>query len=147
LRKSRRIPTGRPSPTAKGTPLALGSDGEQLLYDTTELEVSSGELVTLTFQNNSTAVQHNWVLVDGGTAIADEINALALEVSADLRDASQALPPPDTAGLLVSSPMLDPGGSITFSFNAPTEPGTYLYLCTFPAHYQAGMFGELIVTE
>ena len=37
------------------------------------------------------------------------------------------------------------GETVKVTFNAPKEPGEYLYLCTFPGHYLAGMKGLLVV--
>ena len=41
--------------------------------------------------------------------------------------------------------LLGPRKSGEADFNAPTTPGDYPFLCTFPAHYQAGMRGTLTV--
>ena len=41
--------------------------------------------------------------------------------------------------------LLGPRKSGEVEFKAPTTPGDYPYLCTFPAHYQAGMKGVLTV--
>jgi azurin len=37
------------------------------------------------------------------------------------------------------------GETVKVTFNAPKEPGEYLYICTFPGHYMAGMKGTLVV--
>ena len=42
--------------------------------------------------------------------------------------------------------LLQPGGSDTIYFNAPTQPGVYEYVCTFPGHWQV-MWGQLVVTK
>ena len=41
--------------------------------------------------------------------------------------------------------LLGPRKSGEADFKAPATPGVYPYLCTFPAHYQAGMRGFLTV--
>ena len=38
-----------------------------------------------------------------------------------------------------------PSSSSALRRHAPTAPGDYVYLCTFPAHYQVGMHGTLTV--
>ena len=35
--------------------------------------------------------------------------------------------------------------TVEVTFDAPTEPGEYVYLCSFPGHYAAGMKGLLVV--
>ena len=41
--------------------------------------------------------------------------------------------------------LLGPRKSGEVEFKAPTVPGDYVFLCTFPAHFQAGMKGVLTV--
>src|SRR5258708_5440536 len=49
------------------TTLNIGSVGETMSYDKNDLTVKSGEQITLNFKNNSTTLQHNWVLTKPGT--------------------------------------------------------------------------------
>ena len=42
--------------------------------------------------------------------------------------------------------LLGPGESDTIEFKAPPV-GEYTYLCTFPAHYQSGMKGKMLVKD
>lgn len=136
-------PLGPALATGSGQALASGSAGEQLAFDNTSLTVPNG-LVTLTFKNNSSAVQHNWVLVDGGDDVAAAVNDAALKQSSAARNPAAAVPSADTPGLLVATQQLNPGEEVTFTFQTP-GPGTYKFLCTFPGHYQAGMAGDLTV--
>ncbi len=39
----------------------------------------------------------------------------------------------------------DPGQTATKTFQAPTTPGTYQYVCDIAGHKEAGMVGQLIV--
>jgi len=140
------IPTEAVGPalaTGSGEAASLGSDGELLAFDQTSLSVPSG-LVTLNFVNNSSAVQHNWVLVEGDATVAAAVNDAAQQQSSAARNAAAAVPLGDTPGLLVGTPMVDPGASYSVTFETP-GPGTYIYICTFPGHYIAGMVGELVV--
>ncbi|GIV94640.1 MAG: hypothetical protein KatS3mg056_3349 [Chloroflexus sp.] len=50
--------------------IEIGSKGEELAFDKTELTVSAGQTVTIRFKNNSAVQQHNWILVKGGEAEA-----------------------------------------------------------------------------
>ena len=47
--------------------------------------------------------------------------------------------------LLAATKLLGPAEQDTVTFNAPTAPGRYVFLCSFPGHYQVGMHGVLIV--
>lgn len=136
-------PLGPALASGSGEAVTIGSDGDLLAFDQTEVTVPNG-LVTLTFQNNATAVQHNWVLVDGGDDVAATVNDAAQAQVRVTRNAAGAVPPADTQGLLVATQMLDAGGNVTFTFETP-GPGSYEFICTFPGHYLAGMKGNLVV--
>jgi len=49
------------------------------------------------------------------------------------------------AQMIVHSKSLGPREKDTIEFTAPTEPGEYDFLCTFPGHYLIGMKGVLVV--
>ncbi|MCX7789463.1 MAG: plastocyanin/azurin family copper-binding protein [Chloroflexaceae bacterium] len=136
-------PLGPALVSGTGTPIEIGTDAALLVFDQQEVRVPNGP-VTLTFKNLATAVQHNWVLVQGGDDVASAVNDAAQAQVRVTRNAAGAVPPADTPGLLVAAPMLDPGESVTFTFQPP-GPGTYEFICTFPGHYVAGMKGVLVV--
>ena len=46
--------------------------------------------------------------------------------------------------MLVYTDIVGPQDQFTISFRAPTAPGRYPYLCTFPGHWMV-MNGEMIV--
>lgn len=136
-------PLGPALASGSGEAIAIGSDGDLLAFDQTEVTVPNG-LVTLTFSNNATAVQHNWVLVDGDDAVATTVNDAAQAQVQATRNAAGAVPPADTAGLLVATQMLNAGDAVEVTFETP-GPGSYQFICTFPGHYLAGMVGNLVV--
>ena len=45
----------------------------------------------------------------------------------------------------MATKLLGPKQTDTITFNAPSEPGEYPYICSFPAHLMAGMKGVLVV--
>lgn len=49
-------------------------------------------------------------------------------------------------GLDIGTDTIQAGNTTTISFT-PEEPGTYDIVCTVPGHSQAGMTGDLVVTE
>lgn len=137
-------PLGPALASGTGEVLTISSDGDLLKFTPVTLTARANTVYTLTFNNTATAVQHNWVLVNGDTSVADAVNNAAQAQQQATRNILGAVPPADTAGLLVATQMLNAGESATVSFTAP-GPGTYLFICTFPGHYLAGMQGELVV--
>jgi azurin len=123
---------------ASSATVNIGSAGENLAYDQTALTVPAGQQITVTFKNNSTAQQHNWVLVNGGEDVAATVDEEA--VNAGPPDYM----PADKANIVAGTKMLQPGGSETVTFTAPAA-GTYTFICTYPAHYAGGMKGTLTV--
>src|SRR4030095_13020207 len=51
---------------------------------------------------------------------------------------------PDSPKVLFATKMLDGGQTAKLAFTAPTEPGEYSYLCTYPGHWRR-MVGTLAV--
>ena len=126
---------GSTSGGASGT-LEVSADGENLAFKPAALTGKAGGQITVTFKNASTAQQHNWVLVSGGDDVAATVDEEAVNVGAP-----DYLP---TTNVVGGSKMLQPGASATVTFTAPAA-GKYVYLCTFPGHYAAGMKGELTI--
>ena len=51
---------------------------------------------------------------------------------------------PDPPKMLKSTKLLAEGKSETLKITVPSKPGEYLYICTFPGHWQT-MHGTMIV--
>ena len=85
------------------------------------------------------AMAHNFVLLKPGT---NELKFL--EAGAMFRD-TDFISPKLMANVLAKTTMAGPGETVQAVFSAPTKPGSYAYICTFPGHFQAGMKGVLIV--
>jgi uncharacterized cupredoxin-like copper-binding protein len=47
------------------------------------------------------------------------------------------------AGAIGEIPEQEPGRRVSHTFNL--KPGKYVYICNVPGHYQAGMYGTLVV--
>lgn len=120
--------------------LEIASDGNNLAFDKSTVTATAGQLVELSFHNVSTTFQHNWVLVAGGEAVADQVNQAATAAGAD----SEYIPA-DTTQILAHTKLTARGESETITFTAPATAGEYMYLCTFPGHYLAGMKGIFVV--
>ena len=123
------------------TKLALGSQGDELSYDTSLLTAPAGATLELTFTNHSRHHQHNWVLVNGGQAAAEELYAAALAAGA-----AQDWLPPGHALVVAHTNLVASGARAIITFEAPPQAGDYIYLCTYPGHYLAGMRGTLTLT-
>ncbi len=117
--------------------LAIATEGDTLKFDHSQLEAKAGSTVTVVFQTASTALQHNWVLVQPGTK--DEVAAAGTGAGP-----GAGWIPQDDDRVLAKSGLLDPGASQSFEFTVPAA-GTYQFVCTFPGH-NFTMFGDFIAT-
>jgi len=104
----------------------IGSVAETMAYDKTEISVPAGQDITLTFKNNSTTLQHNWVLTQPGK---DNDVGLA-GIKAGLAKGFV----PDDPAVLAHTKLVDAGGSDTITFKAPPA-GDYPYICTNAGHH------------
>jgi azurin len=122
--------------------LTLAPVGNQMKFEQTEFTVKAGTEVTLTFNNTATsaAMEHNVVLLaDNTTKTIDRVGQAALSA------ASSAYVPEDDA-VLAATDLAKPGETVTLTFTAPSAPGEYAYVCTFPGHY-AMMQGTMRVVK
>lgn len=113
---------------------------KNLTFDATELRVSSGESLRLTFKNPD-AVPHNWALLRPGTLqeVGQQVNKLIADPEAAAHHYV-----PKTDNVLAYTDVVEPYSTFTIYFRAPETPGRYPYLCTFPGHWMV-MNGTLIV--
>jgi azurin len=121
--------------------LEVACDGNNLAFAPATLTAPAGQAVQVKFNNVSTTFEHNWVLVAGGVEVADQVNQTATAAGPD-----QDYIPADTSQILAHTNLTPRGESDTVTFTTPTKAGEYVYLCTFPGHYLAGMRGTFLVT-
>ena len=114
-----------------------------MVFSVTSIEAKAGEELKVVFSNNGTAPKevmgHNWVLLKKGSDLA------AFATAAMVAKDTDYIPPALKDQVIAHSEVLGPRKSAEVTFKAPTEPGEYPYLCSFPAHFQIGMKGVLIV--
>lgn len=110
-----------------------------LKYDQEIITVKAGSRVKLTFANNDD-MPHNLLIVQNGTSNAVGEAAIKLGLKGNEMGYIPNLP-----SVLFHTKLIEPGGSDTIYFVAPTKPGTYTYVCTYPGHYMS-MKGTLQVT-
>lgn len=136
-------PSTPPAGTAASPREVDLSAGDTMKYDVTEIDAKPGEYLTVVLTNAGTlpanVMAHNWVLLKAGTDVA------SFDAAAAAAKATDYLPTSLEGDVLARIPLQGPRKSGQVTFQAPTAPGDYDYLCTFPAHYQAGMHGVLKV--
>jgi putative membrane-bound dehydrogenase-like protein len=130
------------APQAPDVVLRLTAVPGQLKFDLTELTVAPGQLVEIVYSNPD-AMQHNFVL--GAAGALDVLGAAADTLSQSPAGLAQQYIP-DIPQVLFSTKLVEPGQTVTFQFRAPSDPGRYPYLCTFPAHWRV-MNGILNVVQ
>ncbi|MCG8352794.1 MAG: plastocyanin/azurin family copper-binding protein [Chloroflexales bacterium] len=129
---------GEPSTDGGGSAnLELTADEITFEYDKTSLTATAGQEVTLTL-NNPAAIEHNWVLVNGGEDVAQAVNDAGIVVGVDA-----GYIPEDQSQIIAFTELAQPGDSASVTFTAPAA-GTYMYLCTVPGHFVT-MKGTLTV--
>jgi putative heme-binding domain-containing protein len=132
-----------PNPWAKrladARPVTIAA-GPNLSYTVRDLRARPGEALALSFRNPD-AVPHNWVLVKPGalSRVGDLANRLVADPDAFVRHYV-----PESDDVLVWTSVAEPGATQTIHFTAPSAPGRYPFLCTFPGHWMV-MNGELVV--
>ncbi|MEQ8766923.1 MAG: hypothetical protein RL885_23620 [Planctomycetota bacterium] len=119
--------------------VTIGSEGDALLYDVRRFTVEAESLVRLTLVNSSSPAKgmlHNWLLVMPGTE--DAVAAQGL-VAGYYRSWV-----PESEDVLASGRALKAGERELIEFRAPSQAGSYPYLCTIPGHAQT-MRGVMLV--
>ncbi len=117
----------------------IATVGNTMAYDTTSFSVKAGQKVHVVLKNNgdSPAMTHNFVLVKPGTEAAVAADGTAAGPAGNYVKAGDP-------NVLASTPIANPRATVEVTFTAPSEPGTYPYICTFPGHFQT-MKGTLTV--
>ncbi len=117
--------------------------GDDMKFTVTRIEAAPGEAITLTLHNvgraPKAAMGHNWVL------LTSDADARAYSMSAMSAISTEYLPAAKSAQVIAHTRLLGPGESDKITFNAPSEPGRYPFVCSFPGHFLNGMGGVLIV--
>jgi azurin len=99
-----------------------------LKFDVEKLVVKPGAKIKLTFNNNDD-MTHNLVITTPGDAV--EVGNMAIKLGLDGTKMSYI---PKTDKVLYHTKLLQPGSEETIYFTAPTKPGEYTIVCTYPGH-------------
>jgi azurin len=131
-------PAAAPGPRV----VALTAD-DTMKYSVTAIPAAPGEDLQVALTNLGSlpkeSMAHNWVLLKAGA------DAGAFSIAAISAKDTGYLPPALQDEVLAQIPMQGPHQTGEVEFKAPVTAGDYVYLCTFPAHYQVGMKGVLTV--
>ena len=65
---------------------------------------------------------------------AEKVGALSNKLVSDPQGFAQHYVP-DVPEVLAYTDMVNPGKEFSIHFDAPSKPGDYPYLCTFPGHW------------
>jgi len=127
--------------------ITITADKVQFLYDVKEFTVKAGTTVKITLVNPADSVTrqpHNILIVKPGTKDAVGMAANAGMTDPEFLTTKQAVPESDD--ILFHSELIQAGEQTVLEFEAPSEPGDYPYLCTYPGHW-AIMNGVMHVVE
>jgi putative heme-binding domain-containing protein len=122
--------------------IRLGTVVDQMLFDKDRLVVKAGRPVEIVFENPD-LMPHNFVVTQPGAL--EEVGLLA-ESSATQPGALERNYVPRSKKILLASRLLQPRESQKIGFTAPSNPGVYPYVCTYPGHWRR-MFGALYAVE
>jgi putative heme-binding domain-containing protein len=122
--------------------LRLGTVTDQMLFDKERLAVRAGRPVEIVFENTD-LMPHNFVVTQPGAL--EEIGNLA-EAQATQPGAVQRHYVPDSPRVLLAGQLLQPRQTQVLRWTAPSRPGVYPFVCTYPGHWRR-MHGALYVVE
>ena len=131
------------TPVHDGRPIEI-TGNDTMKFSVTEITARPGEKLSVTLVNSGStpkfSMGHNWVLVSAGIDIQHFLVTSAESVTTEYV-------PREALGeqVIAATRLLGPNERDTVTFTAPTTPGRYEFLCSFPGHYQVGMRGVLIV--
>jgi azurin len=117
------------SDTPELTTVRIGAIPEKMKYDLAEFSVKANKSIKLIFSNPD-FMPHNLVMVNPGKA--DEVGQAAINLGAAGFDVGFV---PKNNEILWASKLIDHKGEQVIEFKAPTKPGDYQYVCTFPGHH------------
>lgn len=136
--------SGSPAPAASGDTVAVTLEAnDQMKFDKSLIEAKPGQKVQVTLRNVGTmpkvSMGHNFVVLDGKVAPEAFIEASSMQM------ANEHIAPELVEHVIAHTKLLGPGEFDTITFTAPTTPGDYPFLCSFPGHFAIGMKGVFSV--
>ncbi len=120
--------------------IRIGTVFEKMSYDKDVVVVRAGKPVEFVLENTD-LMPHNFVIVRPGSL---EEMGLYSEANAQKPEFAIRQFVPNSDKVLAGSKLMQPRESQRLSFNVPSEPGVYPYVCTYPGHWRR-MYGALYV--
>jgi putative heme-binding domain-containing protein len=115
---------------------------EEMRYDIPYFVVEAGKSVQIVLENHD-LMPHNLVITV--PEALKEVAQLGLQVGPN--NGWNGMPyVPESDKVLHATQMVLSDQQITLTFDAPTEPGEYPYVCTFPQHWYR-MYGVMVVVN
>src|SRR5699024_110700 len=112
---------------------------DNMTFSVESITVKPGEEITVKLTNNTdmpaAAMSHNFVL------LKNDADPEAFDEAAQGAKDNDYIPQSKKDEIIAHTGLVAGGETDSVTFNAPDEPGEYLYICTFPGHFQAGMKG------
>lgn len=133
--------TAKPA-AGKGTVIVISVLAEMMQYDKKTITVKAGQKVVLQLENPD-GMQHNLVITKPGAM--DKVGLAADDLARDPKGAEKNYVP-TLPEVLFATKLLDPQETATLNFTAPSEPGDYPFMCTFPGHWRI-MRGVMTVVK
>ncbi|MCC5789808.1 MAG: cupredoxin domain-containing protein [Opitutales bacterium] len=136
---------GEPAPggdPAEAVTSVTITGNDQMQFEPTRFVVPAGEEITLTFQNigqmPKETMGHNLAIIRG-------LTPMAFSSVSQQHPENEYIAPEFEDRVIAATQVLGPGEEETIVFTAPTEPGEYPFVCSFPTHTGAGMHGIMVV--
>jgi putative membrane-bound dehydrogenase-like protein len=115
---------------------------EEMRYDTPYFAVEAGRPVQLVLRNED-LMPHNLVITSPGALRDVAMLAATMPSAADRKGLAYV---PKTEQVLFGTRLVDSHRQDVLTFTAPSEPGEYPYVCTFPNHWMR-MYGVMVVVS
>lgn len=116
---------------------------DQMRFSVENIEATPGQKITVKLTNDSkfpaAAMSHNFVL------LKQSADAEAVDKASVTHRENDYIAPEMKDKIIAHTGLAGGGQTVQVTFNAPKKPGKYIYICTFPGHFNAGMKGTITV--
>ena len=105
---------------------------EAMRFDKKEFTVTAGKTVEIVLENPD-AMQHNLVI---GKPKSMDIIGAAADKLITAKDGAERGYVPAIPQVIAATPLVNPDQTYRLRFTAPSTPGDYPFICTFPGHWR-----------
>ena len=120
--------------------IRIGTIPEQMSFDVRWFAVEAGKALQIVLTNTE-AMPHN--LIVGAPKSVEAIGTAAMTMGMPSDPAAKPFVP-DSPLVLQATALLKEGDTARLSFNAPAQPGEYVFVCSYPSHW-VRMYGVMLV--